>query len=598
MLNMNKLILIIATLVMLFTSLGQIMASENIAIIPLMSTDIKALGSKEFVITNKGTKQMTLYNKDFSAVLKSWNFDQIPTSVAVSATHFYVTSFLNKGKLHKINIKTGAVQGELTLGSGSISSVLSKDEKTLYVANQFANTISKIDLESFKCVAEVAVKREPKCLVLSEDENLMFVANFLPYQRSDVDYVAAELSVVDLKSFKVIKHIKLANGSNALKGITLSPDKKFVLIAHNLGRFFVPTSRVIDGWINTCAISVVDIASLEYKGAVVLDEKGRGAAGAEKIAVNDRQIIVTHAGSHELSVIEYKPFIDRLLSYKDLRRLDFDLTLLEGIRKRVPVVGNGPRSMVVDGAFAYVTTYFSDTLNVIDLDAAKVFKTKALQPKRQETEIFMGEKIFNDARYCLEQWQSCNGCHPGDARNDGMNWDLMNDGVGNPKSCKSLISSYETPPSMITGIRVSADVATRKGFEGTQFFRISEYDASLVDTYLYYLQPVPSPYLVDGKLSANAQKGKKVFEDLGCGLCHSGEYYTDGLMHKIGDPNDFEQEDGWDTPTLIEVWRTAPYLFDGRAATMKDVFEEFKHGIGTEVSKKDIDNLVEYVNSL
>ena len=55
---------------------------------------------------------------------------------------------------------------------------------------------------------------------------------------------------------------------------------------------------------------------------------------------------------------------------------------------------------------------------------------------------------------------------------------------------------------------------------------------------------------------------------------------------------------GWDTPTLIEVWRTAPYLFDGRAATMEEVFEVHKHGIDKKVSKKDIEALTEYVNSL
>ena len=51
-------------------------------------------------------------------------------------------------------------------------------------------------------------------------------------------------------------------------------------------------------------------------------------------------------------------------------------------------------------------------------------------------------------------------------------------------------------------------------------------------------------------------------------------------------------------PTLREVWRTAPYLFDGRAATMEEVFEIHKHGIDKKVSKKEIKALTEYVNSL
>ena len=68
------------------------------------------------------------------------------------------------------------------------------------------------------------------------------------------------------------------------------------------------------------------------------------------------------------------------------------------------------------------------------------------------------------------------------------------------------------------------------------------------------------------------------------------------ILHRIGEDIEFEQ--GWDTPTLIEVWRTAPYLFDGRAATMEEVFGVYKHGVDKKLSKTDLDALVEYVNSL
>lgn len=55
--------------------------------------------------------------------------------------------------------------------------------------------------------------------------------------------------------------------------------------------------------------------------------------------------------------------------------------------------------------------------------------------------------------------------------------------------------------------------------------------------------------------------GKRVYERLGCGNCHSGPYYANLRMYRIGD--DVEFENGWDTPTLVEVWRTAPYMFAG-----------------------------------
>ena len=81
------------------------------------------------------------------------------------------------------------------------------------------------------------------------------------------------------------------------------------------------------------------------------------------------------------------------------------------------------------------------------------------------------------------------------------------------------------------------------GFNFIQFFDVSEEDAVCVDAYLKALRPVPSPYLVNGELSELAKEGKKVFEKLKCGECHSGVYYTDMKYHRIGE--DIEFEKGW-----------------------------------------------------
>lgn len=159
-----------------------------------------------------------------------------------------------------------------------------------------------------------------------------------------------------------------------------------------------------------------------------------------------------------------------------------------------------------------------------------------------------------------------------------------------------MLYSHVTPPSMISGIRVSAELAVRKGYAFIQFVEMPEEYAACVDAYLKSLRPVESPYLIDGQLSEKARKGQKVFEKLNCNSCHSGPYFTDLKMYRIGEKVEFEK--GWDTPTLIEVWRTAPYLFDGKAATLREVFDTYKHGIDKKVSKKEIDELTEYVNSL
>ena len=161
-----------------------------------------------------------------------------------------------------------------------------------------------------------------------------------------------------------------------------------------------------------------------------------------------------------------------------------------------------------------------------------------------------------------------------------------------------MLLAHKTPPSMISGIRPTAEIAVRAGFRHIQFAQIDEGMARAVDQYLMSLQPVPSPYLVDGKLSGKAERGKKVFEKIKCNHCHSGPYFTDQKKHKIGDPGSSDRNDSWDTPTLLEVWRTGPYLHDGRSVTIEDLLVNEKHGVFQELKKDDLDDLIEYVLSL
>jgi len=210
--------------------------------------------------------------------------------------------------------------------------------------------------------------------------------------------------------------------------------------------------------------------------------------------------------------------------------------------------------------------------------------------------------LFNDATICFQQWQSCASCHPGGARVDGLNWDLLNDGLGNPKNTKSLLYAHRTPPVMATGIRKDAETAVRKGISHILYAVIPEDDAEAIDSYLKSLKPLPSPYWVEGKLSSSAQKGQKVFEQSRCDTCHSGLLYTDMKSYNVGTGTGFEKDAKFDTPALIELWRTAPYLHDGRAATLKDVLIKFndnnKHGQTFGLSETQCDDLIEFLLSL
>ena len=563
---------------------------------PFFTTDIALTDKGEILLTQKGTKQVDIFSPDGKNLLRSYQMNETPTGICMDGGSAYITTFETTGMLYILNLISGVVEAGIPVGSGACCPVLSHDRQKLYVCNQFAGTVSEVNVRQRKVVRTVRVLREPKSAVLSKDGKYLFVANFLPNQRADIDHVAACISVIETKNFTKVKDILLANGSNALRGICLTPDGKYIYATHNLGRFTVPTSQLQQGWMNTSAFSIIDAEKLTFLGAVLVDDPERGAAGVWGIRCDEKHIYMTHSGTHDISIINHPEMLKKFLEYPNKPQLEYDLRFLYGLRKRLPVEGNGPRGIFLTKEKLFVPTYFSDVLNILDVSSGQL-SVIALNPGRVETKEHAGEKFFNDATKCFQNWQSCNGCHPGDARTDGLNWDLMNDGIGNPKNCKSLLYSHVTPPSMISGIRESAELAVRMGFRLIQFFDIDEESADCVDAYLKALRPVPSPYLVNGKLSKKAEEGRIIFEKLNCGYCHSGKYFTDMKMHRIGENIEFEK--GWDTPTLIEVWRTAPYLFNGSAETMDEVFTKFKHGVEKQkLSPKEMEALVEYVNSL
>jgi cytochrome c peroxidase len=213
--------------------------------------------------------------------------------------------------------------------------------------------------------------------------------------------------------------------------------------------------------------------------------------------------------------------------------------------------------------------------------------------------------VFHDAQSCFQQWLSCVSCHP-EGRADGLNWDLLNDGMGNSKNAKSLLISSRTPPAMSLGVRESYEVAVGSGFRYIQFFEPGQQHIDDVKAYLTAMQPERSPYLVkkaDGSwgLSSQAERGKELFfsEALRCAKCHSAPLYTDLKSYDVGTTTPFDQgATHFDTPTLIECWRTGPYLHDGSAVELEDAVRAIG-GMGVkQLDDEDVSALIEYLRTL
>ena len=569
--------------------------------------------------------QVTVFDTTTRRIARTIAVPDSPLGLALApdGRTLYVACAAPDSSICIVDTAKARVIARIPAGHTTVAPVLSPDGKTLFVCNRFNHDVAFIDLASRKTVGHVKVPREPIAAAVTPDGKYLFVANHLHVGRADVDVVTSSVSVIDVAAGKVCREISLPNGSTLVREVCVSPDGKHAVVAHQLSRFHLPTTQLERGWVNTSAASLIDVAGLTLINTVLLDNIDAGAANPWAVAwsADGKTIAITHAGTHELSVINFPALLaklEKLATPAALQKVDYtaasrtgadvpnDLSFLVGVRQRIKLSGKGPRSLVVAGSRAWVGNYFSDTLNEVDLNSDRMrAECVSLGAALQMTTSRIGESLFNDASICFQGWQSCSSCHSHDARVDGLNWDNLNDGIGNPKSAKSLLLAHATPPSMWLGVRSNAYVSVRAGIRNSMFTVQPPEVAEALDDYLKSLKPMPSPRLVKGKLSATAERGKKLFasEAVGCADCHKGALYSDMKFHDVGTVGKFDQPaDRFDTPSLIEVWRSGPYLHDGRAATIRDVVttsnRDDQHGSTSKLTPKQLDDLVEYVLSL
>ena len=579
-------------------------------------------GSTLFVACATGQRVLKIDTAE-GKVAGSFSVPNPPLGLVLSADEstLFVTCGSPEGQLCLLDAKTGRISSRISVGHTAMAPVLTADGKTLYVCNRFNNDVSVIDLDARKETRRIAVRREPVAADLSRDGRYLLVANLLHDGAADAEIVSAVVSVIDTKAACVKHELPLPNGSGLVNDLRVSPDGRFAAVTHLLARYQLPTTQLDRGWMISNALTLLDVVNMQVFDTVLLDNIDHGAANPWGAAwsPDGRQLVVTHAGTHEVSIIDFPALLAKLNSERQKptgsgpatsasadSRASADLSFLVGVRQRFKLnpADLGPRSVVIVGQRACVANYFSDTLAVIDLESQPRRQTSiALGPKPDLTEVRRGEFYFHDASICFQEWQSCSSCHPGDARVDGLNWDLLNDGIGNPKNVKSLLLAHRTPPAMSLGVRDTAQTAVRAGLRHSLFTVQPEEVPTAIDAYLKSLKPVPSPLLQAGRLSKSAKLGQTIFQRANCGSCHPPGLFTDLRRYDVGTRAGYDgPTDQFDTPTLVELWRTAPYLHDGSAANLREVFtsknQNDQHGKTSNLSSAEIDDLCAYLLSL
>lgn len=587
--------------------------------------------SKAYVAYTQ-TERVDEIDPDSRKVARSFKVPGSPLGLALHGSDLFVTCSGAASPLCRVDLASGKLKTVGRTGHTAVSPVFSPDGRTLYFCLRFENQVVVWDVSNNRERRRIKVGREPVSVACTADGAYLLVSHHLPAGAATASVVAATIGVVDLQSGSMISEVALPNGSGLVRDIRISPDGRHAAVAHNLAHYQLPTTQLDRGWMNTAAVSILDLGPRGGVASVsstttasaaqpvvlevtcVLDEMDKGAANPWAVgwSRDGQHLFVTHAGTHELSRINFTGLLEKMARMKAGTGWDpilpaEDFSFLLGLRERIPLAGRGPRSLAVGRTRVCIADYFSDMVESVGIAPgalAAVIKAPIREPFGK---FRAGEQYFNDATYCFQGWQSCASCHSEQARVDGLNWDLLNDGIGNPKNSKTLLWSHRTPPAMSMGVRISAEVAVRAGIRHILFAIPDEAVARPMDAWLGSLEPVPSPMLVRGGLSAAARRGRDVFNRplVGCAGCHKPGLFTDLQTYDVGTGTggaSGAQVLGFDTPTLVELWRTAPYLHDGSAADLRSVLTthnvEDRHGHTSRLAEQELNDLIEYLLSL
>ena len=288
------------------------------------------------------------------------------------------------------------------------------------------------------------------------------------------------------------------------------------------------------------------------------------------------------------------------------------------VAARIPV-GQGPKGLTLspDGRRLYAATRTGDNISVIDTAARRVTGAISLGGPATLTPERRGEQLFYSARFAFQGHFGCANCHI-EATFDGLQWDLEPDGFGVDIVDNRLLEDVSgTEPFKWNGANPNLETECGPRTE-KYFYRSESYDGQQLLDLVAFIKSIPlRPNRFrrpDGEWTAAQERGKTIFERTRtkkgapipasnqCSVCHSGPHYTNQKLADVGSGKPTDRSPLIDVPQLTNVVLTAPYLHDGSARTLEEIWTVFSpndtHGVTTFLQKDELNDLIEYLKSV
>jgi YVTN family beta-propeller protein len=503
----------------------------------------------------------------------------------------------------------------------------------LYVANTLGNDVSLFDLSTGKEIKRLSTGVFPEYVALSRDGSQVYISNLLAHAGPSDQPPVSELTVIDTRKEIVAERI-LVPGVIQLRHIAEVPSEAggYLLIPFMRPKNLNPLVQIEQGWYLTHGMAMIrplssraGLVAKSRVGEVLLDDvdyyyaDGFGAA----CTPDGKRTLVTAAGANVVSVIDNAK-LNQLQRRMPPDKPEALANRLDSARqfvvRRIPT-GREPTGIAVapDGRFAYIANRLDDTVSVVDLAKLTVFSTIDLGGPKEITAVRRGERLFYDASFCFQGQLACATCHPHEGLSDGLTWMLETPKLGRDVvENRTLLGIADTSPFKWNG--KNRDLATQAGPRAATFiFRsqgFSAREAQDVESFIQSLTLPRNPHLgSDRELTEAQERGREIFfrtktnngalipPENRCYFCHPpSTHYTSRVQINVGTATTYDTIKEFDIPQLESVYMRAPYLHNGEAQTLEEIWTKFnpedKHGITSDMDKLQLNDLIEFLKTL
>lgn len=520
-----------------------------------------------------------------------------------------------------IDLASSKVIDTLKTGSGPAGLALSANGQFLYAVNTFSSSLSVINLSGKKETKRLDTGNNPTGTALSPNGKTLYVtsrrANNAPYGEP----LNSDMTLINDSTQKVIKRLSIES-AYIMENVAFTPSGDLAIMTLIRPKNLIPSLQIERGWMNTHGIGIIEQKEGGRVVQLLIDEPNAYYPDPFDIVISPdgKTAFVSSSGVNVISVIDIDAIRTLMAesSPEMLKRFSNNLGVSSRFVTKRIATGANPKGLALspDGKRLYVAEQLEDKIRVINTESLETINTIDLGGPDRITVSRQGRRLFNNASHTFQNQYSCYSCHP-DMHEDGLNYNLAEIGR-NIVNVISLREIGDTPPYKWNG--KNQTIYKQDGMRFSRFLtRTETFNYDDLDALVAYVKrgikhPPNLMHNPNGELTESQLRGKALFnrseDDLGnvipensrCITCHPPPFYTNLKLADVGTLAKTDDSLLFDTPHLNNIYASPPYLHDGRAQTLEEIWTIYgtddKHGYVNDMTKIQLNDLVDYLKSI